>query len=387
MNEEILNKAVCQMDTPCYVFDTDAFLHRAEIVKKVFGEKTGLCYSIKANPFLIKDISAIFSQLEVCSPGELSICEKVLVPLNRIVFSGVNKTRADIEQAYEDGVAMFTAESRLHVQMINECAAAHNAKIKLLLRIAHGSQFGMELQEVKEIISHRKDYKGLDIIGLHYFTGTQKSKAATIVRELEFLDYFCKELKREYGYCVRHIEYGAGLAVEYYKDFTEKTDLALLEDVSTAVRDFSEKYPLTVEMGRFFAAGSGFYLTRVMDIKSNGDINYVICDGGINHLNYYGQNMGMKVPLVSVLDRTGESDEYCLCGSLCTTADVLVRKVVLPKLKIGDIICFSRCGAYSVSEGSTLFLSRPLPGVALYSEESGLSLSRKRTDTYILNMP
>lgn len=387
MDEKILRKAVCQLDTPCYVFDMDAFARRAKTVKKSFGEKTGLCYSIKANSFLLKKLPDFFSLIEVCSPGELSICEKISAPLDRIVFSGVNKTRADIERAYKDGVAMFTAESRLHVQLIDECAVKHNTKLKLILRIAHGSQFGMDAADVKEIVSRRMDYEGLDIIGVHFFTGTQKNKVGMIARELEFLDGFCQELKAEYGFCTRHIEYGAGLAVEYYKDYTEKTDLGLLEETGTIIREFSEKYPLTVEMGRFFAAESGFYLTRVMDIKKNGDTEYVICDGGINHLNYYGQNMAMKVPPVSVLGKAGESGIYCLCGSLCTTADILVRKVVLPKLAIGDVICFSRCGAYSVSEGTALFLSRQLPGVALYSERSGLVISREQAETYSFNTP
>lgn len=68
----------------------------------------------------------------------------------------------------------------------------------------------------------------------------------------------------------------------------------------------------------------------------------MICDGGINQLNYYGQNMAMKVPPISVLNKPEGSEraDYCLCGSLCTTADILVRKAELPKLDIGDVICF-----------------------------------------------
>ena len=177
--------------------------------------------------------------------------------------------------------------------------------------------------------------------------------------------------------------------MEYFKDFTEETDMALLAEAAEAVREFAGKYPLTVEMGRFFAAESGSYLTSVMDVKTNGDATYVICDGGINQLNYYGQNMAMKVPPISVLNKpeVSERADYCLCGSLCTTADILVRKAELPKLDIGDVICFSRCGAYSISEGIAIFLSRSLPNVALYSEKDGLTLSRQITETYPLNKP
>ncbi len=387
MNDKILKEAVGRFGTPCYVFDTDKFADRAEKVRAAFGDSVGLCYSIKANPFLLAALPDVFSYIEVCSPGELSICENVGAPLNKIIFSGVNKTAEDIERAYNDGVSIFTAESLLHLELINKCAESFGGKAGVILRLAHGSQFGIDRDELCSLIEKRNDYQSVDIIGLHYFTGTAKNKAKTIAKELALLDELCEELKEKYSYVPEHIEYGTGLAVEYYKDQTEETDLALLAEASEPVRNFAEKYPLTVEMGRFFAAECGYYLSKAMDIKTNSEINYVICDGGINQLNYYGQNMAMKVPPIKVLDKNGETDDYCLCGSLCTTADVLVRKVSLPRLDIGDVICFAKCGAYSVSEGIAAFLSRAVPNVAGYSEKNGLTLWRSLTETHFLNTP
>ena len=387
MKKEIFKKAALTLGTPCYVFDTDVFAKRAAAVKKAFGDRVGLCYSIKANPFLLAALPEEFSYIEVCSPGELSICEEVGAPLDKIIFSGVNKTEEDIARAYADGVAIFTAESRLHAELINECAVKNGGRVKLILRLAHGSQFGMDKSDLLDIIDRREQFAGVEIIGLHYFTGTQKTKVKTIEKELSLLDELCAELENEHGYKPSHIEYGTGLAVEYYKDFTECTDIALLEEASETVRAFAEKYPLTVEMGRFFAAECGSYLTKVMDIKTTNDINYVICDGGINHVNYYGQNMAMKVPPIEVLDKNGEESDYCLCGSLCTTADILVRKATLPELERGDIIAFSKCGAYSVAEGIAAFLSRDMPAAALYSEKDGLTEQRGHIATYPLNSP
>ena len=375
------------MGTPCYVFDADVFAARAEAVQRAFGSQVGLCYSIKANPFLLMALPEVFSYIEVCSPGELSICEKVGAPLDKVIFSGVNKTEEDIERAYDDGIAVFTAESRLHLRLINECALKHGGKVRLLLRLAHGSQFGMDRSELTDIVAHRDEFKGVEITGLHYFTGTQKKGVGVIAKELELLDRLCCELRDDLGFVAKHIEYGAGLGVEYYKDHTDATDLALLEEAAKVINEFAKKHPLTVEMGRFFAADCGSYLTRVMDLKTTNDINYVICDGGINHLNYYGQNMAMKVPPITVLGKQGERENYCLCGSLCTTADVLVRKAELPELSRGDVIAFSKCGAYSVTEGIAVFLSRPMPSAAMYSKRDGLVLLRGPIETYPVNMP
>ncbi|MBR6337320.1 MAG: alanine racemase [Ruminococcus sp.] len=386
MNKSILRDIKQNITTPCYVFDTDRFTQRAQRVKEAFGEKVGLCYSIKANPFLTKYLPGVFDYLEVCSPGELRVCETVGADTHRIIFSGVNKTKEDVARAFADGVAVFTAESVKHLALINEVAGENGAVSNVILRLAHGSQFGIDRGELCSLIEHREDYKNVQIIGLHYFAGTQKTKAKTIEKELSLLDELLCELKEKYDYEASHVEYGTGLSVEYYKDFTDESELALLDEAAAFVRSFAEKYPLTVEMGRFFAAPCGTYLTSVNDIKTTDGINYVICDGGINQLNYYGQNMAMKIPPIEKLDdKKGEITDYCLCGSLCTTADILVRKVSLPELKIGDTLAFSKCGAYSVCEGIAVFLSRRLPAVCVYNEKDGLTQLRDHLETFTLN--
>ena len=88
---------------------------------------------------------------------------------------------------------------------------------------------------------------------------------------------------------------------------------------------------------------------------------------------------------MEVLNTSTEVRLYCICGSLCTVADVLVREVELPKISRGDVILFHCCGAYSVTEGSALFLSRKLPDVYLYSEATGLKMMRGFIETADIN--
>ena len=122
-----------------------------------------------------------------------------------------------------------------------------------------------------------------------------------------------------------------------------------------------------------------------MDIKNNNDTDYIICDGGIHHLKYYGQTMAMQVPEMEVLNTSAEAKPYCICGSLCTVADVLVREVELPIVSRNAVISFHRCGAYSVTEGSALFLSRKIPEVYLYNEANGLEKMRSFVDAAAIN--
>ena len=197
---------------------------------------------------------------------------------------------------------------------------------------------------------------------------------------------FIDSLEREQGYVPSHIEYGPGMAADYFVPPYEEKDAETLREVGELLQRFNKKRPLSVEMGRFLASSCGTYLTSVADIKNNLGTSYVICDGGINHLKYYGQTMAMQVPPITLLTGDGDYDHsYTLCGSLCTTADLLVRKVTLPELRLGDVLAFGRCGAYTITEGTVLFLSRTMPRVLLSSEKNGIRLMRDFLDTYKMN--
>ena len=386
-----LNEQTIQ--TPGYVFDIDAFHEQIRRVKEAWGT-IGLCYSIKANPFLTGKTPAEIDWLEVCSPGELEICKEKGIDPKKILFSGVNKTKQSVKDAFDYGVGIFTAESLLHADLIDQEAKQREATAKTLLRLSAGSQFGMSEENLKQILAAQKEgaYANLQIVGIHYFSGTQKTKVKEIEKELQTLDVFLQMLKEQFDFVPEQVEYGTGLGVEYFVSTKDdipnrEKDLQLLADAAPVLKAFAEQYPLTVEMGRFFAADCGSYYTKVVDLKTTHDIAYVICDGGLNHLKYQGQVMGMHVPQIRVIgkDAADVTRSYCICGSLCTTADVLVRKVELPELSIGDVLVFEKTGAYSVTEGLALFLSRELPAIYL-KEGDDLTEVRPVTPVHTLNI-
>lgn len=388
MTGALLKEIAQSLPTPAYVFDRALFRRRAELVRREFGEKTELCFSIKANPFLLDGLPEVFDKIEVCSPGELTICERTHTDMGKVIFSGVNKTQTDVARAMDDGVGTFTAESPLHIRLIQECAAQRGLRVPVLLRLTGGSQFGMDESEILRIIKNRDSLSGLEIVGIHYFTGTQKRKASVIEKELDYVEGFLEQVERDYGFRLSRVEYGTGLAVDYFHETPETVELERLQAIAPRIRALSEKVDLTIEMGRFFAAPCGYYFTKVMDTKTNCGVNYAIVDGGINQLKYDGQIQGMQVPHIRQLPvRGGEVQPWTLCGSLCTTADVLARNVQLDSLEIGDILVFERTGAYSAMEGMAVFLSREMPVIALYDPDAGLKVVRERMDTDRLNSP
>ena len=140
MTDAILQQLAAAYGTPTFVFDVDALQARVHAIQAVFGPDIRLCYSIKANPFLLPAMSAVTARLEVCSPGELSVCESLQAADARVIYSGVNKTPADIARAVADGAGSYTAESLLQVRYLQEAARAAGRRLPVLLRLNAGSQ-------------------------------------------------------------------------------------------------------------------------------------------------------------------------------------------------------------------------------------------------------
>lgn len=387
MNSEALQDIAASFATPAFIFDADEFGRRARNVKSAIGGAS-LCYSIKANPFLLACLPEEIDRVEVCSPGELAICRRVGVDPSTVVYSGVNKGSEDIAEAIEYGAELLTAESLRQLGLINAAALAAGKRVRVALRLTSGNQFGMDSEALKRAAAERGSYEGVDIVAIHYYSGTQKKKLAVVEKELAELEELADTLEERFGLSGISLEYGPGLPADYFGDDPEGRDMAVLAEAGAMIAAVAARRSVTVEFGRFLASPCGTYLTAAADIKNNNGENFVICDGGINHLKYYGQTMAMQTPPITLLGDHGEkTEDYTLCGSLCTTADILVRKVTLPALSVGDVLAFGRCGAYSVTEGIGLFLSRQLPRIVLRSERGGNRLLRDFYGTDILNSP
>ena len=394
MTVETLCSIAKEYGTPSFLFDTQSLKKRMTAMKEIVGEQVHLCYSIKANPFLIPTMLECVEKLEVCSPGELDICIHQKVDGARIIYSGVQKNEVDIKAAVEYNAGVYTAESMLQFELLNTCAISQEKVISVLLRLNAGSQFGMSREDLCYLIEHRMEFSGIKIVGIHYFAGTQRKKLAEQEKELDMLLQFIGELKERYGFETEKLEYGPGLPVPYFTTDNFTDTLEPVKQLAPALKKIAEQVELTVEMGRFYVSECGYYLTKVMDVKANKGTNYAIVDGGMNHLNYLGQMMGMKVPVIEHLrmetgknglfhEKTaiaqiasGEKANWSLCGSLCTTADVIVRQAEFMDLQVGDVLVFSNIGAYSVTEGIHLFLSRTMPRILLYHEDGELQMAR-----------
>ncbi len=401
---DLLKNVSEEFGTPVFVFDADELKDRVNKIRNILNsgnERIGLCYSIKANPFLIPLITDIVDMLEVCSPGELQICKSYNVKPGMIIYSGVHKEAEDIEDAITYGAGIITAESIRHYELIKQVSKKLDRNVGIILRLSSKSQFGMSVSDIEYILDINRDNTLINIEGIHYFVGTQRTKLKHQREELAMLTEIINDLRTKYGLPLKWIEYGPGFAYPYFEgeDFTDT--LRPVKELSADLNKMAGYGNLTVEMGRFIASSCGYYISRVCDVKESFDNRWCILDGGINHINYLGQMMGMKTPVMITLDNNLENTlnntsvqqlnnmdkqdiTQTLCGSLCTTNDIIVRSYKERILSVGDMIVFCNIGAYSITEGLNLFLSRDMPVVLIHSNGI-ISKVRDAVKTWKLN--
>ena len=389
--------------TPAYIFDAEILRSRVDRIRELTNGRARIIYAIKANPFLVPYLADKVDAFEICSPGEERICERYGIPSSMMVLSGVNKQAEDFVRAFQysdaekkkgegAGRPVCTVESLSQLEMLSR-----TVKGEILLRVTSGNQFGLDAEDVVQIIKDREKYPDLEFIGLQLYSGTQKSRKKMIEREVRNIDALILRIRDECGFEIREFEYGPGLPVSYFVENDPVDDRDVLEHVMQCIDNMEWKGTVSFEMGRFLAASCGSYVTRIVDIKHSRGVHYCIVDGGIHQLNYYGQMMAMKYPFMQMKNGTSEElcssdsagtaenvEKYEICGSLCTVSDVIIRQVPLENPETGDILVFERTGAYSVTEGISLFLSRDLPRIYVKSGEK-LTLIREQIRTEEVN--
>ena len=384
MDKELIKNIAENYDTPTYVFDIKTLKNRIKYLRDSLPDGVKICYAIKANTFIVKDIESDVDRFEVCSNGEYEICHEKEVDGNKVLISGINKDSKLINKIIsESDIRMFSIESMSQFESLKN----QKEKVKILIRITSGNQFGINESECKEIIANRANYPHIEIVGVQYFTGTQKNSIKVIKKELDYMDNLIEEIERDCSFKIKELEFGTGFPVHYFNNESFDED-AFMKDFSEALNSIKFSGDIILEIGRSMAASCGMYLTKVVDTKINKDECFAIVDGGINHLVYYGQFMAMKVPEMEIYPKKDNSNMgvWNICGSLCTINDILVKKLEVPDLQVGDILVFKNTGAYSMTEGISLFLSRDLPQILINDENNNIRVVRAITPTFNLNM-
>lgn len=387
MDEKLLKRITKVCDTPAYIFDIKKIKERITFLKSNLPKNILLCYAIKANTFVVKDIEENIDRFEVCSPGEYQICKLKNIDNEKILISGVYKTPEVIEKMIRENILLtyFTIESMDQYELLKKIKTKQD--LNLILRLTSGNQFGITEEEIEKIIADSYNYNNINIKGIQYFSGTQKTSIKNLKRELDYIDNYVKRIYTQYGLEIEELEFGPGFPVSYFQN-NEYDEESFFKQFSEILEQIEFQGKIILELGRSIVACGGGYITKIVDTKRNKNQNYAIVDGGIHQIVYYGQSMAMKVPKCEIYPKRHNDEEtkWNICGSLCTINDILIKQFPISNLKVGDILVFENAGAYCMTEGIALFLSRELPSIIKIKEDKTLEIIRDKIETYKFNM-
>ena len=338
-----------------YMYDTAALRARAAMVRRGLPPGATLLYAVKANghPAVVKALAEACDGLEVASGGELALA--VEAGAKRIVFGGPGKTDAELEAAMKAG-ALINVESVHELRRLAAIATAPTPP-KVCLRVnrpgggLQGSHtmtgtptpFGIEEAQLGEALR----VPGVEVTGFHLHAVSNnldgKAHAAFVQDSVDW----SADTADKSGIELRVVNVGGGFGVDY--ESTAEMDLSGLSDVRRP-----PAVDLIFEPGRYLAADAGEYAATVLDLKTTHGRTFAVLRGGTHHFRLpaaWGYSHPFTIVLVDEwphpYPRPEVTDtEVDAVGELCTPRDVLTRGQHVDRLRAGDIIVFSRAGAY-----------------------------------------
>jgi len=394
----IILKAVKKFNTPLYLYFYNKIIENLENYKKKFPKNTLFCYALKANSNLklCEIIANNGFGADVVSGWELRSAILSGFRKNKIVFSGVGKTKEELDYAVNSNILFINVESFDELRCLGEIAKKKNIKTNFSIRInpdvdphthkyistgKEGTKFGVSFREALEMYKFGARHKFLIPKAIHFHLGSQIFDSKPYKIALDKILNFLNILRKE-GIRLKYIDIGGGWGIK------EGENLKGLDKLANIIKNYIKDYKFIIEPGRSVIASTGILLVKVLYIKKSGAIHIVVVDGGMNDFirpALYNTihpivNLNQTVPGT----RKGRVD---IVGPVCESGDFFAKNIKLKGLdrltdgKVpgrGDILAIISAGAYGYSMASNYNL-RPKPAEVLIKGKS-IKLIRKRQD-------
>ena len=373
--------------SPLYIYSRAQIVSNWQQFDQAFGDHPHLiCYAVKANSNLgvLNVLAKLGSGFDIVSNGEL---ERVIAAggqPGRCVFSGVSKTKTEIQRALELGIYCFNVESAAELDRVESVAKLMSTKAPISIRvnpdvdanthpyIATGlkeNKFGVSFDRALALYKKAEFSKHLDVFGLDYHIGSQITEVSPFIEALEKALDLISQLKAE-GIKMSHIDIGGGVGIAYNEEETIN-----IEKYVQSVLDKVGDLEVILEPGRAIVGNAGIFVTQVEYLKQSGVKSFAIIDGAMNDLQRPSL-YGSYHKAIAVEDNSkGIKDTWDLVGPICETGDFLAKDRELT-LAQGDYIALMSAGAYGFVLSSN-YNSRPRVAEVMVSG-SNHTLVRKR---------
>ncbi|MDO5621838.1 MAG: diaminopimelate decarboxylase [Paracoccus sp. (in: a-proteobacteria)] len=378
-----LAQIAAQVGTPVYVYSAATLTRHFNLFRQALDWTDHLvCFAVKANSNLavLRLLGSLGAGMDVVSGGEYARARAAGVPGERIVFSGVGKTVAEMRMAIEGGIRQFNIESEPEMEALSALAASMGAVVPVAVRvnpdvdakthekIATGkseNKFGIPIARAREVYARAASLPGLQVVGIDVHIGSQLTDLEPFRQAYQKVADLTEVLRAD-GHAITRLDLGGGLGIPYRRDNNAPP---LPIEYGQVIRETVGHLgcEIEIEPGRNIAGNAGILLTEVIFVKHGEGRDFLIVDAAMNDLirpAMYSAHHDI-VPVVESAPGVDVAP-YDVVGPVCETGDTFSKGAELPALAAGDLVAFRSAGAYGAVMASE-YNSRPLVPEVLVS--------------------
>ena len=386
--------------TPFYCYSTATLERHYRVFAGAFADVPSLvCYAVKANSnqAVIATLAKLGAGADVVSGGELKRALAAGVPPDKIMFSGIGKTAAELALALDENILCVNVESEPELELLSAIAAGKGRVANVSVRvnpdvdakthakIATGkseNKFGIPISHARDIYAKAARLPGLRVVGVDMHIGSQITELSPFGDAFALLSDFVRMLRGD-GHTISHVDLGGGLGIPYRDDNEPPPDpSAYAEVVKRATRGLDCK--LIFEPGRLIVGNAGILVTRVLYLKRGGAKTFVIVDAGMNDLirpTLYEAHHEIQPVIEPSSDARHLTAD--VVGPVCESGDFLALGRDIVEARPGDLLAVMTAGAYGAVQAGT-YNTRPLiPEVLVRDGEWALVRPRLDADQLI----
>ncbi|WP_372839597.1 diaminopimelate decarboxylase [Phaeovulum sp.] len=362
--------------TPFYVYSAATLTRHYRLFSEALaGMPHLICFAVKANGNLavLKLLGDLGAGMDVVSGGEYLRARAAGVPGDRIVFSGVGKTRDELRLALEGGIRQFNVESEPELHALSAIAASMGLRAPVALRvnpdvdarthekIATGkseNKFGIPIARARAVYAEAAALPGINVVGVDVHIGSQLTELEPFRQAFGKLADLVRALRAD-GHTITRVDLGGGLGIPYTRS-NEAPPLPL--DYGQVIRETVGDLgcEIEIEPGRLIAGNAGLLVASVIWLKQGEGRRFLIVDAAMNDLarpSMYGAHHDI-VPVIEPA-AGAEIADFDVVGPVCETGDTFAKARPLPALAEGDLVAFRSAGAYGAAMASE-YNARPL---------------------------
>lgn len=386
--------------TPFYCYSTATLERHYRVFTEAFGEvDTLVCYAMKANSnqSVLRTLAKLGAGADVVSGGELKRALAAGIPPQKILFSGIGKTAAELRAALAHDILCINVESEPELELLSQIASETGRAARISIRVnpdvdsgGHAkittgkseNKFGIPLSRARAVYARAAKLPGIQVTGVDMHIGSQITDLGPMEAAFRLLADFVTVLRGD-GHTISHVDFGGGLGIPYYEDRAAPPEpLAYAQMVRRVTHNLGCR--LMFEPGRMIVGNAGILVAQVIYVKHGDAKNFVIIDAAMNDLirptlyEAYHEILPVRAPAPGAATIVAD-----VVGPVCESGDYLALDRLLPEPAPGDLVAIMTAGAYGAVQSGTYNTRALVPEVLVKGDQYAVVRPRLEVDALI----